>query len=117
MPSHYVYREPNKGTLCQGDILSKTRDILDHLSCYHPYYADHEDYKYFMVVTQSCDLVRRDGKQCTSPYITLAAVRPVQVVLMREAAKRQEKWQQVARVISSKERENLIRFLASLIDN
>ena len=34
-----------------------------------------------------------------------------------EAAKRQEKWQQEARVISSKERENLVKFLASLIDN
>jgi len=117
MPSHYVYQEPDKGTLCQGDILAKTEDIVKHLTSYHPYYGDHEDYKYFMVVTQSCDLVRRNGKPCTSPYITLAAVRPVQVVLIREAAKRQDKWQQEAKVISSKERDNLIKFLASLIDN
>jgi hypothetical protein len=117
MPTHYVYREPNKKVLCQGDILSKTETILKHLQDFHPYYADHDDYKFFMVLTQSCDLVRRDGKFCASPYITMAAVRPVETVLLREAAKRQDPWQKPARVISAKERENLLRFLASLIDN
>ncbi len=117
MPSHYAYVEPNKKTLCQGDILKKTDDLVAHLKKYHPYYADHADYKYFMVLTQSCDLVRRKGKPCNSQYITLAAARPVEEALLREAAKRQDEWQKKARVISAKERDNLANFVKSLIDN
>ncbi len=117
MPSHYAYVEPNKKTLCQGDILKKTADLVAHLKKYHPYYADHADYKYFMVLTQSCDLVRRKGKPCNSQYITLAAARPVEEALLREAAKRQDDWQKEARVISAKERDNLANFVKSLIDN
>ena len=80
-------RAEDKKTLCQGDVLKKTDDLVAHLKKYHPYYADHPDYKYFMVLTQSCDLVRRKGKPCDSQYITLAAARPVEEALRREAAK------------------------------
>ena len=40
----------------------------------HPFFLN-EQYKYFIVLSQSCDLVRRNGKDCKTPYITLAAVR------------------------------------------
>ena len=40
----------------------------------HPYFLN-EQYKFFVVLSQSCDLVRRNGKSCKTPYITLAAVR------------------------------------------
>jgi hypothetical protein len=117
MPAHYVYREPNKKTLNQGDILRKSDELLDHLAQYHPYYASHVDYKYFMVITQGCDLVRRDGVTCASPYITLAAVRPVEEVLRREASKHQNSWQRNAGVIGYKTRDKLIMFVESLLDN
>ncbi len=117
MPAHYVYKQPDNRTLCQGDILQKTDELVAHLRDFHPYYADHRDYKYFMVLTQSCDLVRRGGKPCASQYITLAAVRPVEVALLREAAKRQEEWQREAKVISDKDRDNLANFVKSLMDN
>lgn len=116
MPAHYVYREPNKTTLNQGDVLQKTPALITHLQQYHFYYANHADYKYFMVVTQSCDLVLRDGA-CTSPYITIAAVRPLEEVLRREAAKHQTDWQRSAGVIGRKTEEKLVLFLSSLIDN
>ena len=117
MPAHYAYSDPDKTTLRQGDILRKTDELVSHLRKYHAHYADHPDYKYFMVLTQSCDLVRRKGKPCNSQYITIAAVRPVEEALLREAAKRQEDWQQQARVISSRDRDTLANFIKSLLDN
>lgn len=117
MPAtHYVYRDPNKTTLNQGDVLQKSSELLAHLDQYHAYYAKHDDYKYFMVVTQTCDLVMRDGA-CASPYISIAAVRPVEVALLREAAKHQTDWQREAKVIGAKTAEKLIMFLTSLLDN
>jgi hypothetical protein len=116
MPAHYVYRDPSTASLNQGDVLKKTEGLIAHLDQYHKYYANHADYKYFMVVTQTCDLVRRDGA-CKSPYITLAAVRPLEEVLRREAAKHQTDWQRDAGVIGKRAEEKLVLFLSSLIDN
>src|SRR4051812_31689281 len=101
MATHYVYDDP-KPELSQGDILQKSDGLLGVIRPYFRYYADHEDYKYFMVLTQTCDLVRRDGGPCASPYITLAAVRPLRHALLTEAAKYQEGWQREERVIGDK---------------
>ena len=116
MPVHYVYRDPNKTTLNQGDVLQKTPALIAHLDHYHRYYAGHADYKYFMLVTQTCDLVLRGGV-CASPYITIAAVRPLEEVLRREAAKHQTDWQREAGVIGKKAEDKLVLFLSSLLDN
>ncbi len=117
MVVHYVYQEPDKSKLCQGDVLCKTGALVEHLKQYHPHYANHTDYKYFLVLTQSCDLVRRVNSPPKSPYITLAAIRPLEEVLRREAAKYQDEWQYETGVIGGKARNNLAMFLASLLDN
>ena len=49
-----------------------------------PLYQRKPDYRYFIVLTQSCDLVRRNGGRCTSPHVTIAAVRPLRVAFERE---------------------------------
>lgn len=117
MPVHYVYTEPDKTTLCQGDILQKTEALISHLEQYHKYYADHVDYKYFMVLTQTCDLYRREDGAPKSRYITLAAVRPVEEAVRREAIKKQDKWQREANVIGTRTKDTLTAFLTSLLDN
>lgn len=72
---HFTYNEsPDKTTLCQGDVLLITDDLKVVLKETHPYFTKN-DYKYFIVLTQTCDLVRRNKGLCNSPYITLAAVR------------------------------------------
>ena len=72
---HFTYAEkPDFDVLRQGDVLEITDDIKSVLSAHHPYFTK-DQYQYFIVITQSCDLERRDGKCCNSPYITLAAVR------------------------------------------
>ncbi len=71
--------------LLQGDLLIKTPELREVLREAHSYYADAEDYTHFLVLTQSCDLVRRENKsRPKSPYITLAAVRPFSVLLERK---------------------------------
>lgn len=72
---HFTYKEyKDINSLCQGDLLEKTDELIEILELYHPYFLK-DSYKYFMVLSQSCDLVRRNGKMCKTPYITLAAVR------------------------------------------
>lgn len=72
---HFTYKcNPDMSSLCQGDILKITEEIKTVLTEVHPYFLN-DQYKYFMVLTQSCDLVRRNGSKCKTPYITLAAVR------------------------------------------
>ena len=73
--THFTYSsEPDMCNLCQGDVLEITPDLKKVLEEVHPYFTK-EQYKHFIVLTQSCDLFRRDGKNCKSDYITLAAVR------------------------------------------
>lgn len=118
MPTHYVYDEPDRTSLSQGDVLQPTEPLVAHLRQFHPHYAGHHDYKFFMVVTQSCDLARRPGQQApSSPYITLAAVRPLEEVLRREAAQHQQDWQREAKVISAKTKDKLMMFVQRILDN
>jgi hypothetical protein len=72
-------------TLLQGDLLLKTPELCEVLQQAHAYYAEAEDYTHFVVLTQSCDLMRREGKKKPKArYITLAAVRPFSVLLERK---------------------------------
>ena len=72
---HFTYKSnPDFSTLCQGDVLRITPELRDVLREIHPYFLN-DQYKYFIVLTQSCDLIRRQGKDCKSAYISLAAVR------------------------------------------
>lgn len=78
------------GSLCQGDVLEKTDDLIEVLKQAHGYYADAADYTHFVVITQSCDLVRR-GNKCKAPYITLAAAKPMRPIIEQELNARQKK--------------------------
>lgn len=83
---HYTY-QPADGDLQQGDLIAINEPIKSLLIDVHPHYSNHKDYKFFMVLTQSCDLVRRQNGNCKSRYISLAAVRPLTTVLRREISK------------------------------
>ncbi|MCE3006463.1 MAG: hypothetical protein LW853_06495 [Rickettsiales bacterium] len=70
--------------LRQGDLLQRTPALAGALAEAHSYYADAHDYSHFLVLTQSCDLVRRSDKGCKSRYITICAVRPLALAVKRE---------------------------------
>jgi hypothetical protein len=118
MPAHYTYVTPDPTTLNQGDVLERTPELLGIIGASHPHYAAHPSHKYFMVLTQSCELVRRGAAPCAADYINLGAVMPVVDAIRREAAKYQEAdWQKQKAVISSKDRDKLVLFIQRLLDN
>ena len=71
----------------QGDVLERTPAIDILLKQVHPHFHDHPKNLYFMVLTQSCDLVVRtpDGR-CKAPYISIAPVRALDLVVERHIA-------------------------------
>jgi hypothetical protein len=80
-PSHWTYCEidATDSDLKQGDILARTDDLVLVLESVHPHFKA-EKYLGFLVLTQTCDLVRRpDG--CKTNYITLAVIRSLDPVL------------------------------------
>lgn len=75
----FLYKSPDelkRNSLGQGDLITKTAQVEGVLRQAHQYYAVAEYYTHFMVITQSCDLVRRKGGEFNAPYITIAAVKP-----------------------------------------
>ena len=70
---HFTY-EPPKDDLRQGDLLEKTEALEELLEEVHPYYLK-DTYTHFLIITQSCDLVRRNGNPPKSRYVTIAGVR------------------------------------------
>jgi hypothetical protein len=82
-----IFEENEKtdlSSLQQGDVLRRSEGLISAIRQAHRYYSDEApDYEYFMVLTQSCDLVRRGTRLPKSRYITIAAVRPLDVLLDR----------------------------------
>jgi hypothetical protein len=70
--------------LLQGDLLHRTPALAQAIGQAHSYYSTAPDYSHFLVLTQSCDLVRRKGAACKSRYITICAVRPLSLAVERE---------------------------------
>ena len=80
-PTHFTYKSFELGDdLYQGDILEPTKSIRSIFKQVHPHFLSAK-YTAFLVLTQTCDLVRRNGISCESRYINLAVVRPLEDVL------------------------------------
>jgi hypothetical protein len=81
MPAHWTYDtfEPT-ADLAQGDIIEPTPDVRVVLKEVHPHFLDTK-YVSFMVLSQSCDLVRRSGYR--SQPINLCVVRELSSVAAR----------------------------------
>jgi hypothetical protein len=113
---HFTYCLPQNPDLQQGDILSKTPEILKIIGEVHPHYLK-DDYINFIVLTQTCDLVRRIPNQCNARYITLAAVRPLNLAIEREINKYQTEFEKLAMVCSNEEKFKVINFIERLLNN
>lgn len=113
---HYTYCEPSLSSLKQGDILKKTPELLALIQEVHPHYA-HDEYRYFQVLTQTCDLVRRNG-ECKSRYITIAAVRMMDLVVQRAIDKFSDKALfQDKLICSTKHKRSLTDVFNKLLNN
>lgn len=114
---HFTYSEsPLSTDLRQGDILKRTPELEEVLKQAHPHYFNKPDNKYFIVLTQDCDLTRRDGKPCSARYIELAAVRPVSILLLRWLETIREKSIEFP-VCTADNRKRLVQFMERLLNN
>lgn len=79
---HFTYESPDVENLMQGDLIKRTEAVEKTLLEYHPYFINNSENRYFIVITQSCDLVRRSGV-CAARYITIAAVKKLNIAIKR----------------------------------
>lgn len=79
---HWTYAADLTPDLEQGDILLPNPGLKAALSQAHPWFTNPK-YIGFMVISQTCDLVRRDGGRCKTPFVEIAAIRSFQGYLRR----------------------------------
>lgn len=80
-PVHWTYDKfTSESDLQQGDIIESTDNIRDLCKEVHPHFCD-QKFLGFMVITQSCDLVRRKNNKCSAHYINLAVIRSLEAIL------------------------------------
>ncbi len=113
---HFTYCSSFEPDLHQGDLLDKIPGLREMLEKVHPHYLK-DDYQKFIVLTPSCGLVRRNGNPCNARYITLAAVRPLHLVIEREVEKYQDSFAKVAGACKTEVRSRVESFLATLLNN
>lgn len=130
---HFTYKaDADMKSLCQGDVLNITEELAEVLRNVHPYFLNGQ-YRYFMVLSQSCDLVRRDGKNCKTPYITLAAIRSydsfvektlvkekfaenVSGLLLMDEKKKEKAYQLIERIYNNTEPEYFFLYKEDALD-
>ncbi|WP_243294345.1 hypothetical protein [Geothrix mesophila] len=106
----------------QGDVIRRTDEIELILQEYYPHHKGRVDYRYFMVLTQTCDLVPRSGGDsgniCKARYISLAAVRPFSIVFKREIAKFQhDPMDERHGICDEKNRGRIRNFIERILNN
>lgn len=116
---HFTYKpELDASQLKQGDVIRKTDDVLTLLEHYYPYWVENQDYTHLMVLTQTCDLVRREGQPCKAPCISVSAVKPLKAVLALQARRyRHTEFERLGRVCPIGDQDDFVRFLAKLMNN
>src|SRR5437868_2427893 len=114
----FAYREgPLRVELEQGDILRKTPALDAIIADIHPYYSKKSDNRFFIVVTQSCDLALRDGK-CSSRYISIAPIRPIEAAIARALEEyKRTALNSIPNVATEFARERAEQFLQRLLNN
>lgn len=116
---HFTYEPtPSTNELMQGDILRRTPELDELLKAVHPHFYQNKENLYFIVLTQSCDLVRRDGFKCKAPYITIAPARTLDLVVERHLAQQPRPSVDADMlVLSVKAKGRATEFLARLFNN
>lgn len=108
--------EFSRTELRQGDIIERTPDFAAVLAEAHRHYAEAAQYEYFMVLTPTCNLVIRDGK-CSSRYISIAAIRPLSVLLNRQLENYKRSFKGPAMVCMSTKRKLAEQYVDRILHN
>lgn len=114
---HFTYETPDKTQLFQGDLLNRSPEMDRLLEDNHPIYFAKEDYKFFIILTQSCDLALRNGT-CNTKYINIAPARPLNIVIKNIILKYQyDDVEQKLGFISEKRKQKIYDFMERLFNN
>lgn len=117
---HFTYETDLSGAeLMQGDVLRRTPELNALLETVHPHFFQHPKNLFFMVLTQSCDLVPRGpARACKAPYIAIAPVRSLDLVVERQVAQyRSADVRSDLPVVGNKAKTKISEFLSRLLNN
>jgi len=117
---HFTYEPiPSKTELMQGDVLRRTPEIDELLKDVHPHFYKNQENLFFIVLTQSCDLVlRKGGEACKAPYITIAPIRTLDTVIERHLAQQAGPIvESEMLVLSAKAKNKATEFLTRVFNN
>lgn len=116
---HFTYDEKIiADELMQGDVLRRTPAVEEVLRQVHPHFYNNDKNLFFLILTQSCDLVRRNGNLCKSPYISIAPVRSIDVIISKQlSALSNSAVRAELPVVPNKGKTKLHEFLTRLINN
>lgn len=116
MWTHWSYKNDPSAYLEQGDVLQNSKSLKELLATYHPYYASNQENRFYIVLTQSCDLVVR-GAKCNARYISIAPVRSLKIIVHREFEDKLNKIDVGAPFSSYRTKGEIERFLERLFNN
>jgi hypothetical protein len=118
---HFTYEKVGYSSteLMQGDVLKKTPELNDVLRTVHPHFFQHPKNLFFMVLTQSCDLIRRGPQlKCKAPYIAIAPVRSLEFVIEKQVSQLSSANVKAALpVVGNKSKNKLNELLGRLLNN
>jgi hypothetical protein len=119
--SHFQYEGANgyqDDQLFQGDILQCTGALEDVLETLYPYaHQNPQKYPFFVVLTQSCDLVADDRRYRKAEHITLCAARSIQIFLEHEVSRMQTPVLKELGICLTKDKPGLIHKIERLLSN
>jgi len=114
---HFTYRVGDLAKLRQGDVLKRTDALIDIIGKYHNYFSS-EEYLYFVVLTQSCDMVVSGERKLKTPYISIAPVRSLNDFVVREIGKNQTSdVEKKAQILNVKFKSKIQETIRKLFDN
>jgi len=112
---HFTYGSSGKH-LSQGDLIDLTPAVRLLLPEDLTKYAG-ADLSHVLVLTQSCDLVRRKRDRCDAAFINVAAVLPYSALIDRMIASYQEPYDKAAKVCALSAQNKLRQFVERLLNN
>lgn len=116
--AHFTYvLEKDSTSLYQGDLFYRTDDINEIIKKSHPQFNDDSNV-YFALLTQTCDLVRRDEGNCKARQLTFAAVRELNTTMEAEVDKYKiSKLQKKFNLLDDHSRKQIQQFVERLLNN
>lgn len=119
--THFQYEDAkdlNADQLFQGDVLERNECLEDVLKGLYPYaHQNPRKYPYFVVLTQSCDLIADNHRYRKAEHITICAARSIRIFLEQEVSKLQTPVLQEMGICLKRDKQSLLNKIERLLSN